>query len=106
VGVILSASYMLRMVQSIFYGRQSSLIVNRPAFDLNGREHIMLWPMAVLMLIMGVASPYWIKGIEGGVSGLANQSSGAAYMKFGVVDKGAPANAAAISAAAVSMEKQ
>ncbi len=106
VGVILSATYMLWMVQRIFYGQQSSLIVNRPAFDLNAREHIMLWPMAVVMLIMGVASPYWIKGIEDGVSGLANQSSRAGVVTFGIVSKGAPANAAAISAAPVSMEKQ
>lgn len=101
VGVILSAAYMLRMVQSIFYGQQSSLVVNRPAFDLNVREHIMLWPMAVLMLIMGVASPYWIRGIEGGVSGLANRSSRAGYVRL--VNHGA---VAVNSAAPVSMEKQ
>ena len=35
IGVILSASYMLWMVQRIFYGKESSLVVNRPAFDLN-----------------------------------------------------------------------
>ena len=67
VGVILSASYMLWMVQRIFYGKQSSLIVNRPAFDLNIREHITLWPMAVLMLVMGLLSPYWIKSIQSSV---------------------------------------
>jgi NADH-quinone oxidoreductase subunit M len=66
-GVILSASYMLWMVQRIFYGKESSLIVNRPAPDLNFRENITLWPMAILMLAMGVLSPYWIKGIESGV---------------------------------------
>ncbi|HVT96176.1 MAG TPA: NADH-quinone oxidoreductase subunit M [Acidobacteriaceae bacterium] len=63
-GVILSASYMLSMVQRIFYGRESSLVVNRPAPDLDFREHITLWPMAILMLAMGVLSPYWIKAIE------------------------------------------
>lgn len=67
VGVILSASYMLSMVQRIFYGQQSSLILNRPAPDLNGREQMTLWPMALLMLAMGVLSPYWMKGIESGV---------------------------------------
>jgi NADH-quinone oxidoreductase subunit M len=66
-GVILSASYMLWMVQRIFYGQQSSLILNRPAPDLNAREQMTLWPMALLMLAMGVLSPYWIKGIESGV---------------------------------------
>ncbi|HEX4310042.1 MAG TPA: NADH-quinone oxidoreductase subunit M [Acidobacteriaceae bacterium] len=66
-GVILSASYMLWMVQRIFYGKQSSLVLNRPAFDLDFREHITLWPMAILMLTMGVLSPYWIKGIQTGI---------------------------------------
>jgi NADH-quinone oxidoreductase subunit M len=75
VGVILSASYMLWMVQRIFYGQQSSLVVNRPAPDLDGREQIALWPMAILMLVMGVASPYWIKAIDGAVSGLATPAS-------------------------------
>jgi len=66
-GVILSASYMLWMVQRIFYGRESSLSLNHPAPDLNFREHITLWPMAILMLAMGVLSPYWIRGIQSGV---------------------------------------
>jgi NADH-quinone oxidoreductase subunit M len=66
-GVILSASYMLWMVQRIFYGKLSSLVLNRPAFDLGFREHLTLWPMAILMLAMGVLSPYWIKGIQSGV---------------------------------------
>ncbi len=67
IGVILSATYMLSMVQRIFYGKESSLIVNRPAPDLNFRENFTLWPMAVVMLAMGVLSPYWIKGIQSGV---------------------------------------
>jgi NADH-quinone oxidoreductase subunit M len=71
IGVILSATYMLWMVQRIFYGKESSLVVNRPAFDLNAREQLTLWPMAILMLAMGVASPYWIKAIDGAMSPLA-----------------------------------
>jgi len=63
-GVILSASYMLWAVQRIFYGKESSLVVNRPAPDLLFREHVTLWPMAILMLAMGVLSPWWIKAIE------------------------------------------
>ena len=70
-GVILSAAYMLWMVQRIFYGRESSLIVNRPAPDLRFREHIALWPMALLMLAMGVLSPYWIKAIDPAMSPLS-----------------------------------
>lgn len=101
VGVILSASYMLWMVQRIFYGRQSSLVVHRPALDLNAREHIMLWPMAVLMLAMGVLSPYWIKGIETGVGGLANAPAATARATFDAAHHGQPARTEA-----VSMEKQ
>jgi len=75
IGVILSAAYMLTMIQRIFYGQQSHLVTDKPFFDLGFREHITLWPMALLMLVMGVASPYWIKGIESGVSGLAGSPS-------------------------------
>jgi NADH-quinone oxidoreductase subunit M len=74
-GVILSAGYMLWMVQRIFYGPQSSMVSSKTAGDLNFRELVTLWPMAVLMLVMGVASPYWIKAIEGAVSGLANSQT-------------------------------
>ena len=70
-GVILSASYMLSMVQRIFYGRESSLTASRPAPDLLFREHLTLWPMALLMLAMGVLSPYWIKAIEPAMSPLS-----------------------------------
>ena len=75
VGVVLSATYMLWMVQRIFYGKESSLVVNRPAFDLNVREQLTLWPMAILMLAMGVASPYWIKAIDGAMSPLAGNAT-------------------------------
>ncbi|HEX3986222.1 MAG TPA: NADH-quinone oxidoreductase subunit M [Acidobacteriaceae bacterium] len=74
-GVILSASYMLWMVQRIFYGQPSSLVLNRVSADLNAREHFTLWPMAILMLAMGVLSPYWIRAIDGAMSGLANPAS-------------------------------
>jgi NADH-quinone oxidoreductase subunit M len=77
VGTILSAAYMLTMIQRIFYGRESQRVTEKPHFDLGFREHVTLWPMAVLMLVMGVASPYWIKGIEGGVSPLASAPSAA-----------------------------
>jgi NADH-quinone oxidoreductase subunit M len=71
IGVILSASYVLWMVQRIFYGKESSLVVNRPAPDLNFRESVTLWPMALLMLAMGILSPYWIKAIDGAMTPLA-----------------------------------
>jgi NADH-quinone oxidoreductase subunit M len=77
-GVILSAGYMLRMVQRIFYGPQSTMVDGRPGHDFSAREHILLWPMAVLMLAMGVLSPFWIRAIDQGVAGLANNTNTAA----------------------------
>jgi NADH-quinone oxidoreductase subunit M len=75
VGVILSAAYMLTMVQRIFYGQPSALVQDRPHLDLGVREHLTLWPMALLMLIMGVASPYWVTAINGAMSSLSNPSA-------------------------------
>jgi NADH-quinone oxidoreductase subunit M len=63
-GVILSAAYMLTLVQKVFYGPQSNFITSNPAFDLNGREKLNLWPLAILMLIMGIAPNLWLTGIE------------------------------------------
>jgi NADH-quinone oxidoreductase subunit M len=71
-GVILSASYMLWMVQRIFYGPESELVASRPSFDVNGREIAALWPMVFLMVAMGVASSYWMNAINGSVRYLAN----------------------------------
>ena len=31
---------------------------------VDGREHLELWPLAVLFLVMGLASPYWMKSID------------------------------------------
>ena len=75
IGVILGAAYMLTMVQKIFYGPESHLVKDRVAPDLMFREHLLLWPMAILMLVMGVASPYWIKAINGAVTGLADSAT-------------------------------
>lgn len=75
IGVILSAAYMLGMIQRIFYGPQSNLVTGQTAHDFNAREHLLLWPMAVLMLVMGVASPFWMRAIDQGVAGLANSAT-------------------------------
>lgn len=100
IGVILSAAYMLWMVQRIFYGNQSTLVANRPHLDLGAREHLTLWPMAILMVVMGVLSPYWIRAIDGAMSGLASQTATPQARLTPV----APHTATA--AAAVLMEKQ
>lgn len=64
VGVILSAAYMLWVVQRLFYGDESDLAKAKPARDLHLGEMAVLWPLAVLMLVMGVAPSLWITTIE------------------------------------------
>jgi NADH-quinone oxidoreductase subunit M len=65
-GVILSAAYMLWLVQRVFYGPESETAL-RPTHDLRFRELIVLWPVAILTLIMGVAPTLWLNAIEQGV---------------------------------------
>lgn len=64
VGVILSAAYMLWLVQRLFYGPESELARSRPAADLRFGERAVLWPLAALMLVMGVAPSLWMTTIE------------------------------------------
>ena len=74
-GVILGAAYMLGMIQRIFYGPESKLVTEQQTQDFSAHENILLWPMAVLMLAMGVASPFWIRAIDQGVANLANSAT-------------------------------
>ena len=63
-GVILSAAYMLWLVQRLFYGPESQLAASRPPVDLRFGELAILWSFAVLMLVMGLAPSFWINTIE------------------------------------------
>jgi NADH-quinone oxidoreductase subunit M len=63
-GVIFGAAYMLWMIQRVFYGRLGLRAEEVPGWDLTAREHLELWPFAALFLIMGVASPLWMKAID------------------------------------------
>jgi NADH-quinone oxidoreductase subunit M len=63
-GVILTAAYMLSMIQKVFYGNLGLKARAVTAPDLNAREHLALWPLITLMLAMGVASPYWMRAID------------------------------------------
>lgn len=63
-GVILSAAYMLTMIQRVFYCDLGSKPQAVAARDLDGREHLALWPMVALFLIMGIASPIWLRAID------------------------------------------
>jgi len=62
-GVILSAAYMLWMVQRLFYGQESKMVATETP-DLRFGEQLVLWPLAVLMLVMGVSPNYWLRTIE------------------------------------------
>jgi NADH-quinone oxidoreductase subunit M len=64
VTVILGASYMLWLVQRLFYGPESAMAAERPVNDLGFREIAVLAPLAVLMLAMGVVPNYWLRAIE------------------------------------------
>jgi NADH-quinone oxidoreductase subunit M len=63
-GVIFSAAYMLTMIQRVFYRSLGQKADSIPAQDLDGREHLAMWPMVALFLIMGVASPFWMRAID------------------------------------------
>jgi len=76
-GVILSAAYMLWLVQRIFYGPESKLAISNLPNDLHAGTMAFLIPLAVLMLVMGVAPMLWLQTIVAGVhppqSGVQNK---------------------------------
>lgn len=76
VGVILGAAYMLWLVQRLFYGPESSLASSKPSADLRFGELAMLWPLAVLMLVMGLAPSLWFPSIENRIGATALRGSG------------------------------
>jgi len=63
-GVILSAAYMLGMIQRVFYSGLGPKSERLATWDLDAREHLALWPMVALFLVMGVASPLWLRAID------------------------------------------
>jgi NADH-quinone oxidoreductase subunit M len=67
VGVILGAAYMLWLTQRIFFGPESKLTASKPAADLGFLELAVLWPLAALMLAMGLVPSIWLPAIEQGV---------------------------------------
>jgi NADH-quinone oxidoreductase subunit M len=66
-GVILGAAYMLWLVQRLFYGSLSDLTSERPALDLGLGQLLVLCPLAVLMLVLGLAPNLWLPSIQFGV---------------------------------------
>jgi NADH-quinone oxidoreductase subunit M len=65
-GVILGAAYMLSLVQKLFYGPEGKMIASQPASDLHFGELAVLAPLAVLMLVMGLAPSLWLGSIQTG----------------------------------------
>ena len=65
---------MLWLVQRLFYGPESALVVSKQPADVGVGRMAVLWPLAVLMLAMGVAPMGWLPTIENGVHFLQARS--------------------------------
>lgn len=63
-GVIFSAAYLLTMIQRVFYAERGPAPLRMTAWDLTPREHIALWPLVLLFLVMGVASPFFTRSLD------------------------------------------
>jgi len=67
-GVILSAAYLLTMIQRTFYGsfgtRSGELSGSLRPLDITSREHLALWPLVILFVVMGLASPLFMKALD------------------------------------------
>jgi NADH-quinone oxidoreductase subunit M len=81
-GVILSAAYMLTMIQQVFYCELGPKSEEIDAPDLDAREHLALWPMVALFLVMGVASPLWMRSID-----TFGAPTAGARVLFGIADR-------------------
>jgi NADH-quinone oxidoreductase subunit M len=71
-GVILGAAYMLSMIQRAFYSDLGRKPAKVAGWDLDAREHLALWPMVALFLVMGLASRIWLKAIDATVLTMAD----------------------------------
>jgi NADH-quinone oxidoreductase subunit M len=63
-GVIFAAGYLLTMIQRTFYANLGSVTAARPGWDITGREHLAMWPLIVLFVVMGIASPYFMRTLN------------------------------------------
>ncbi|HZP23576.1 MAG TPA: NADH-quinone oxidoreductase subunit M [Terriglobales bacterium] len=66
-GVIWSACYLLWMYQRVFQGEVTNP-KNAMLRDLDGREQVSLWPLAIAALVMGVAPMLWLHSISPSVT--------------------------------------
>jgi len=75
-GVIWAACYLFWMYQRVFQG-QITNPANKNLADLDARERISLWPLAIAALVMGVVPDLWLRYISPSVSdALKHFSSG------------------------------
>ena len=63
-GVIFSAAYLLTMIQRVFYAGEGVAPARERGWDVTAREHIALWPMVALFVLMGVASPLFTRSLD------------------------------------------
>lgn len=66
-GVIWSACYLLWMYQRMFYGPVTNP-ANKNLTDMDARERVSLWPLAIAALVMGVVPNLWLRFINPSVS--------------------------------------
>ncbi len=66
-GVIWSACYLLWMYQRVFQGEVTNP-KNATLRDLDKREQVSLWPVAIAALVMGVAPMLWLHSISPSVT--------------------------------------
>jgi NADH-quinone oxidoreductase subunit M len=66
-GVIWSACYLLWMYQRVFYGQLTNP-ANKNLPDLDARERVSMWPLAIAALVMGVAPNLWLHSIDKSVA--------------------------------------
>ena len=74
---------MLWMYQRVFFG-EVKVAANRTLPDLDLRERVALWPMALVALLMGVLPLVWISAIDPAVK---NALSNAAQLTMQVVGR-------------------
>ena len=84
-GVILSAAYVLTMIQRVFYSDLGPMPATVQGWDLDAREHIALWPMVLLFLVMGVAPSFWLRAIDTVAAPMASQPAGPGLKYDGTV---------------------
>lgn len=75
VAVILSAAYMLWMIQRVFYGVPAAGGAVLTGTDMNWRERAAVWPTIALMILLGVASVFWMRAINLSVPGMAPKTT-------------------------------